>query len=241
MTLRTGSRGMQIQRCRPGALCSQRADVAIVMDVLRMTSTAAALMHRSSCPSVGLAATLGDLARLPRPFLIVSELLEASRRGARIDNSPAQVSRVELGERTPVLVTTNGTKTVLAAAQCAPRVLLASFIDLHAVARHIAATASVLLVPAGSIASGRACIEDDLCADALESLLTGTEPDLEASAAIIRADPRVRARVEAEPGFSADLDVALRVEPRATVLEFQALDGGVGKIIRAPSAHPGRS
>ena len=35
-------------------------------------------------------------------------------------------------------------------------------------------------------------VEDDLCADALQELLAGREPDLAAFAAAIRADPRVR-------------------------------------------------
>ena len=229
---------MRIQRRRPVEIASQRADTVVVMDVLRMTSTAAVLMRRPSCTGVAVAATLDDLPRLSRPlsdFVIVSELASAPRQGAWVDNSPAQVANRAFGERTPVLVTTNGTRALLAAAACAEKVLLASFLDLHAVARHIAAmpTASVVLLPAGKLATGEACIEDDLCAEALESLLAGGEPDLVASAAVIRADPRVRRRVEAEPGFSDDLDLALQGDPSAAVLAFQALDAGVGHIVRA--------
>ena len=228
---------MRIERRRPVELPSQRADTAVVMDVLRMTSTASVLMRRPSCESVAVAATLDDLARLSRPLsehVIVSELGDAARLGAWVDNSPDQVSRLDLGDRAAVLVTTNGTRTLLAAAACADHVLLASFRDLQAVARHLLARAapSVLLVPAGHFASGEARIEDDLCADALESLLTGAEVDLEASAALIRADPRARRRL-AQPGFAADLDLALRSDPQARVLEFLAQGDGVGRIVRA--------
>lgn len=231
---------MRIQRLRPVELSSQRADTIVVMDVLRMTSTAAVLMRRPSCARVAVAATLDDLDRLPEPLsdlVIVSELASLPRLGlgACVDNSPAQVSRMDLGERTPVLVTTNGTRTLLAAAACADRVLLASFRDLHAVARLLAAMAkpSVVLVPAGDFARGEARIEDDLCADALASLLAGKEPDLAACAAAIRADPRVRRRVEAEPGFAADLDLALQGDLGAAALEFQRLGAGTGSIVRA--------
>lgn len=218
--------------------CSQRADTAVVMDVLRMTSTAAVLMRRPSCAGVAVAATLEDLARLPRPVsgcVVVSELGHAPWPGEWVDNSPAQVSRLAFGERTPVLVTTNGTRTLLTAAACADQVFLASFLDLHAVARHLAALAppSVVLMPAGHFASGGARLEDDLCADALALLLAGEEPDLAASAARIRADPRVRWRVEAEPGFSADLDLALQGDPGAAVLKFEPIDAGAGHIARA--------
>jgi phosphosulfolactate phosphohydrolase-like enzyme len=209
------------------------------MDVLRMTSTAAVLMSRPSCEALAVAATLDDLPGLGRPlsdFLLVSELSAASRMGASIDNSPAQASRVDLGERTPALVTTNGTRTLLAAAAAADRVLLASFVDLHAVARHLAMVTpepTVAIVPAGKFATGEACIEDDLCADALASLLAGREPDLAALAAIVRADPRVRRRLEAEPGFAEDLSLSLQGDPRAPVLAFHPLAAGVGRVVRA--------
>jgi phosphosulfolactate phosphohydrolase-like enzyme len=185
-----------------------------------------------------VAATLEDLGRLARPVsevVVVSELTCASWPGTWVDNSPARVARLPFGERTPVQVTTNGTRPLLAAAACADPVLLASFLDLRAVARHLAATATppVVLVPAGHFASGEARIEDDLCADALELLLAGKEPDLAAYAALVRADPRVRRRVEAEPGFAADLDLALQGDPGAAVLRFQPLDVGVGQIVRA--------
>lgn len=189
---------------------------------------------------VAVAATLDDLGRLPQPVsdcVVVSELVSASWPGAWVDNSPARVSRMAFGERTPVLVTTNGTRTLVTAAACADHILLASFLDLHAVARHLAAQApseaSVVLLPAGDVARGEGCVEDDLCADALELLLAGREPDLAESAAIIRAHPRLRRRVEAEPGFAADLDLALHGGPCAAVLKFQPLDAGVGHIVRA--------
>jgi phosphosulfolactate phosphohydrolase-like enzyme len=227
---------MRIERRRPVESSPQRADAVVVIDVLRMTSTAATLMRRPSCVRAAVAATLDDLARLPEPLsncVIVSELSSAPARGAWVDNSPAQVAQMDFAERTPVLVTTNGTRTLLAAAQCSDQVVLASFVDLHAVARHLAPMESVVLMPAGKFASGEACIEDDLCADALEALLTGREPDLEAFAAIIRADPRIRRRVETERGFSADLDLALQGDPRAAVLIFKPIDEGVGHIARA--------
>lgn len=233
---------MRIERRRPVEPPSRRADVAVVMDVLRMTSTAAVLMRRSSCAGVAVAATLDDLPRLGRPLsecVLVSELGGASRLGLRVDNSPAQVARMDFGARTPVLVTTNGTRTLLAAAACAAKVLLASFVDLRAVAAHLVAlarsrrAASVVLLPAGKFERGEARVEDDLCADALEALLLGRAPDLDASFSLVRADTRVRRRVESEPGFSLDLDLALEGDPSAAVLQFEPIDRGVGHIVRA--------
>lgn len=232
---------MRLQRRRPAEPSSQRGDTVVVMDVLRMTTTASVLMSRPSCTSVGVAGTIEDLERLSLPIsgcVVVSELVSASWQGAWVDNSPVAVARTAFGERAPMLVTTNGTRTLLSAAACGGDVLLASFRDLHAVARHIAerATPSVVLMPAGHFASGEGRVEDDLCADALESLLTGKEVDLEACAAFIRADPRVRRRVQDKPTFSADLDVALQADPGAAVLRFHPLGAGTGRIVRAGSS-----
>jgi phosphosulfolactate phosphohydrolase-like enzyme len=208
------------------------------MDVLRMTSTAAVLMRLPSCASVAVAGTPADLERLalrPADCVVVSELVDASWPGTWVDNSPALVERMSFGERTPVLVTTNGTRTLLNAAAFADTVLLASFVDLRAVARHLSERpiSSLALMPAGSFASGEARTEDELCADALEQYLAGDEPDLATAAALIRADAHVRRRVDAKAGFSADLEMALRSDPGAAVLKFNSTEAGVGRIVRA--------
>lgn len=231
-------RRQRIERLRPPGPFPQRVGTVVVIDVLRMTSTAAVLMRRPACATVAVAATLDDLPALPQPAsacVVVSELLSASWPGAWVDNSPARVSGMDFGERTPVLVTTNGTRALLAAAACADQVLLASFVDLHAVARYIdeRAISSLALLPAGHFVTGEARTEDDLCAEALASLVAGDEPDLAASAARIRADARVLRRIEAAPGFSADVDLALQSDPGARVLQFHALGAAVGRIVRA--------
>jgi phosphosulfolactate phosphohydrolase-like enzyme len=226
---------MRIERLRPAQLSSVSADTVIVIDVLRMTSTAAVLMRRDARDGIAVAATLEDFARLPKPaseYVVVSELVGAPRAGAWVDNSPAQVSRTTFGQRTPVLFTTNGTRALFAAASSADEVLLASFRDLRAVAQHVVARAprSVVLSPAGDFARGEGRVEDDLCADALELLLSGGEPDLASCAEVIRADPRVARRAATEPGFAADLDMALEADAQARALRFRPIDAGVGHI-----------
>jgi phosphosulfolactate phosphohydrolase-like enzyme len=226
---------MEIHRLRPAQPFAQRVGAAVVMDVLRMTSTAAVLMRESACARVVVAGTPDDLERLslrPSDCVIVSELSAEGWPGTWVDNSPALVSRMSFGSRTPVLVTTNGTRALFSAAAFANEVFLASFVDLHAVARFLRdrAFASVALVPAGHVASGELRAEDELCADALHALLVGASPDLEAMGAQIRADARVRRRVEAEPGFAADVELALEGDPRARVLKLTSTDPGVGHI-----------
>lgn len=229
---------MQLHRLRPAEPCQQRVGTAVVMDVLRMTSTAAVLMRSPSCAKVAVAGTPADLERLslrPGDCVIVSELGAGAWPGTWVDNSPALVARMSFEHRTPVLVTTNGTRTLLSAAAFASEVLLASFVDLGSVARYLAerANPSVALMPAGHFASGEPRLEDELCADALEAHLRGKDPDVASMAARIRADARVRRRIEAEPGFSADLDRALQADADAPVLKFTSTDAGLGHIVRA--------
>ena len=230
-------------RLRPGQPFPPRLDTIIVIDVLRMTTTAAVLMRRPGATRVAVAATLDDLPGLSLPeaaCVVVSELVSTAWPGAWVDNSPARVTDFPFGERTPVLVTTNGTRALLAAAACAERVLLASFVDLAVVARYLrdAAPSSVALLPAGHFATGERRTEDDLCADALTRLLGGGEPDLAASSEAVRADARVRRRILAEPGFSADVDAALRPAEDASVMIFEARGLGVGFITRAAAVVP---
>jgi len=229
-----------LHRLRPGEPFPANVGTVIVIDVLRMTSTAAVLMRRPSCASLAVAGTLDDLAELSLPApacVVVSELVSDRWPGTWVDNSPSRVAAVPFGERTPVLVTTNGTKALLAAAASADRVLLASFIDLHAVALHVreGAPRSVAILPAGHFSTGEARVEDDLCADALALLLDGREPDLSAIASAIHADPRVRRRVLTEPDYAADVEVALLPDRGASVLSFHAQRAslGVGRIVRA--------
>lgn len=230
---------MHVERRRPHELEGARARTAVVIDVLRMTSTAAALMHDGACDAIDVAAAPEHLERLPRApteYVIVSELAGGAWPGAWVDNSPARVRSLELAGRTPVLVTTNGTGALLAAAAVAERVVLASFVDLRAVARHLAGVRDVVLVPAGRLATREARLEDDLCADALAALLAGREPDLAGCEAAIRAEPTTRQRVEREPGFAADLDAALAADDDAAALSFQPIDRGLGRIARATVA-----
>lgn len=96
-----------VQRLRPGEPFPPRLGTIVVIDVLRMTSTAAVLMRRPSCGHVAVAATLEDLPRLSlseTTWVVVSELVSPAWTGTWVDNSPAQVSTFPFGQRTPVLV-----------------------------------------------------------------------------------------------------------------------------------------
>src|SRR6185437_13072583 len=84
------------------------ADVCVVIDVVRATTTATVLCHRLG----GLCAVRGpdEVALLPPRddgYVVFSELSTIQPDVMRYDNSPVLAKNAELGRRMPVLVTTN--------------------------------------------------------------------------------------------------------------------------------------
>ena len=221
---------MEVVRARlQGALPeSLRADAAVVIDVLRATSTAAVLLGR------GVArlwiATVDEARELsPQSHLLVSE-----RVAGGIDNSPSLAASLALDARLPVLVTTNGTRALAAAERHAPLVLAASFLNLGATVEHLAAAAPgrVLLVPAGDFDTGERHLEDELCADALAAALAGRPLELAPLFARVRREPRVQRRLEEEPILAGDLDLSLTGDRYPVAMRFFRDAEGRGWLAR---------
>jgi phosphosulfolactate phosphohydrolase-like enzyme len=233
---------VRIEQRRPIALGVEPLGVAVVIDVFRATSTATVLAGRG-VGALRMVPTPAALERLPphlRGYLVISELAEAAIQGERIDNSPVAAKAVALLGRLPVLVTTNGTRALDSAHRHASQVLLASFLNLGAVARHLLAAAPerVTLVPAGKFERGEAHVEDDACAEALAELLRAGLPDYAALFARIRGNERVQRRIAREPGFGADVDLSLQLGVHEVVLRYQA-EGEAGGWIRNVLERPG--
>jgi len=233
---------LEIERFHPARLTDHALDVAVVIDVLRATTTAIVLLERGVSP-VRIVATPADLGGLPIPpapavYLVFSELSAAREAGLEaVDNSPYLAGQVALDGRRPVLVTTNGTRALAAAARSARQVLVAGFVNLSAVAAHLRARGGrVALLPAGDFAGAESRTEDDKCADALEQVLRGGPADLTALVADCRADARVQRRIARHPELERDVDVALDIDRcRAIGRGVAASDGGI-ELVRADRA-----
>jgi phosphosulfolactate phosphohydrolase-like enzyme len=217
-----------VERTSPGEICAPRdLGVAVVIDVLRATSTAVTLFSRG-IRSLPIVARITDLAALPEPatgpYLIFSELSQAVA-FERVDNSPVIASAIALSGRTPVLLTTNGTATTCAAVGHADLVLLASFLNIQAVARHLLAMQPdrVTLVPSGNIEKRESHVEDERCADALAQLLQGETPDFQQLAAECLASPRVQRRMAKSEQLAGDVRMALT--PDRFDIVIQAIAG----------------
>ena len=154
------------------------ADVAVVVDVLRATSTAtqalAAGYHRVLCAdSIERAA---DLRRSGR--VLAGERRCVKPTGFDQGNSPVEARR-RRGEEL-VLATTNGAPAIVAAADNAPRVLLGCLLNLGAVVAALLegadpATRDILIVCSGT--DGAVALEDTYVAGRLSAALPGARTD----------------------------------------------------------------
>jgi phosphosulfolactate phosphohydrolase-like enzyme len=228
---------LAVERIHPGLLDERSREIAVVIDVLRATSTAVALLDRGA-PRVRVVATpdelagLGAAAQAP-PYLVFSELAASRGFGLTcVDNSPALAETVDLAGRRPVLVTTNGTRAIAAAVTRAATVLVASFGNLSSTAEYLrAAGRPVALLPAGDFAGGEPRTEDERCADALEVMLRGEEADFPALLAACREDPRVVRRLARHPELARDIEVALAVDRHPVVAGVEAA-GDLLELVR---------
>lgn len=208
--------------------------VTVVIDVFRFTTTASVLSRRAETP-IWVVPTLEDLPRLElaRGHRLIFSELEACRDWPeRCDNSPIEANQVDLAGRTPVMITTNGTRTVGAALPVSDSVLLGSFVNFQAILDHLneSRPERVTLAPAGRFDRQESRLEDDLCAQAYYDVLRGEEVDFEVIRRRCFEDPRTLRRIEGEGNFEADAEFALslnraHVVPEATAVHTSGASG----------------
>jgi 2-phosphosulfolactate phosphatase len=175
---------------------AERAPTAVVVDVLRATSTIAQALASGyrrvlCCAEVEeareLHARLGDA-------VLAGERKAVAIPGFDLGNSPREFAE-PLGE-TLILTTTNGTRAILAAAESAETVLVGSLLNLEALAAAARAGGDVEIVCAGL--QGRFTIDDAYCAGRIAALLGGERSD--AAEAAVRL---ARSFAGPEEGLSA--------------------------------------
>jgi 2-phosphosulfolactate phosphatase len=227
---------LQVAIARPEEPASN-VDICIVVDVLRATTTAAVLCHRLG--ELYAIRSPQDLPRLPQRsagYAVFSELVGLESDLLRFDNSPAIAREVELGDRAPILVTTNGTIAVGLASQIAREVVLASFINLSSVVDFVrrSGAAKVAVMPAGNINKAQRCVEDDGCAQTIVARLSGAADDVSAVIAACHVDERIVRRRAREPGLAADLELCFALDGLAVVPRVaERADAGCFLIRRA--------
>ena len=211
------------------------AHVAIVVDVMRATSTVAQALasgyRRVLCcgeieDARALRQELGDEA------VVGGERNAVVIEGFELGASPREY--LEPRAETAILTTTNGTRTVLAAAASAEVVLLGSLLNLDAVAAAARAPGDDITVVCAGY-QGAFAIDDAYCAGRIVELLHGARTDAAvASAALARAYPTawegVNARTYGPPGLEDDLHWCTQENTLAVVPRFTRMVDGAAEI-----------
>jgi 2-phosphosulfolactate phosphatase len=213
---------------------SAAAPVAIVVDLMRATSTFAQALA-SGYPAVYAAAGI-DEARAVRDAL-GEGLLGGERNALKIEGFDVGASPREFleGRDVPLIFsTTNGTNAILAAAARAEQVLLGSLLNLDAVARAAAESGEdVVVVCAGY--QGRFALDDAYCAGRIVELLDAERGDGAKSAALAAAaypDPLdgINARTYGPPGLEEDIAFVARVNALDVVPRLAGMVAGAAEI-----------
>lgn len=206
-------------------------DVAVVIDVLRATSTIAQALS-VGYERVLCVAELDEARALRGPGRVLAgERGGVAPPGFDLGNSPAALRRPLAPEL--VLATTNGSPTIVRAARVADTVILGSLLNLEALLHAIPA-GDVVLVCCGT--DGRFGFEDAYVAGRISAALEGDRSDAALAAECVAArydeateplrasaDARSLARV----GLAADVDWCARESVLDVVPVVSAGPGGV--------------
>ena len=211
------------------------AHVAVVVDVMRATSTIAQALASGyrrvlCCREIDEARALRE--QLGDEAVVGGERNAVPIEGFDLGASPRDY--LEPRAETAILTTTNGTRTVLAAAANAEIVLLGSLLNLEAVAAAaLAPGEDITVVCAGY--QGAFAIDDAYCAGRIIELLDGERTDAAvASAALARAYPTawegVNARTYGPPGLEDDLHWCTQENTLAVVPKLSRMIGAAAEI-----------
>lgn len=227
----------------PGLLRPPMAPVAVVFDVLRATTTMAALLDAGATGirAVGEVGAARALKASDPGVLLAGERGGVPPEGFDLGNSPVRIDPAVVGGRVVVMTTTNGTTAVERSGGARVR-LMGSLTNLDALADHLRAIAEdAVLVCAGT--DGGRSDEDELAAGMLVERLRGWVTSEAADDAMDRATGSVgasggvgaaverswHARRLVELGFGDDVAFCSRISITRTV---PILDKGSGLIVR---------
>jgi len=216
-------------QCASLDTCAQATGLVVAIDVLRAFSTAA-YAFAAGAREIILVSTVAEALVLREGVpgtLVMGEVDGLPVPGFDLSNSPVEISHQDLTGRRLIQRTTAGTQGVVRSRR-AETILVASFCNARATAEAIQrhSPASVTWVITGQRPGGWGD-EDAACADYLESLLHGREPNLEPLLQRVRASPAGRFFTDPnQPEFNpADLEYCLAVDRFDFAMPVERRDG----------------
>jgi 2-phosphosulfolactate phosphatase len=211
------------------------AQVAVVVDVLRATSTIAQALA-SGYGRIYCVAEIEDALALRKE--LGEGLLGGERDAVRIEGFDVGASPREfVGEpwaETVIFSTTNGTRAILAAAGRCGEVLLGSLLNLEAVARVVRERGEDVAVLCAGF-HGTFALDDAYCAGRIVQLLGGEPRDAAKAAEIIAgsfsdAHTALLARTYGPPGLEDDIAYCAQESILDVVPRFDRMHGGAAEI-----------
>jgi len=210
------------------------APLGIVVDVMRATSTIAQALssgyERVLCcaeieDALALKAELGDAA-----------ITAGERDAQRIEAFDAGASPREFVEpraETLVLSTTNGTRSIVAAAASCDEVVLGALLNLEAVAARARGSDTIVLC-AGY--KGVFAIDDAYCAGRIVQLLEAERTDSAVASAVVaerfpNAIDGINARTYGPPGLEEDIAWCAQVSVLDVVPRLSQMVGPAAEIV----------
>jgi 2-phosphosulfolactate phosphatase len=210
------------------------APLGIVVDVMRATSTIAQALasgyERVLCcaeieHALAFKAELGDAA-----------ITAGERDAQRIEAFDAGASPSEFVEpraETLVLSTTNGTRSIVAAAASCDEVVLGALLNLDAVAARARASDTIVLC-AGY--KGVFAIDDAYCAGRIVQLLGAERTDSAVASAVVaerfpNAIDGINARTYGPPGLEKDIAWCSQVSVLDVVPRFSRMVGPAAEVV----------
>ena len=215
----------------PGAAASREpATIAVVIDVLRATSTIVTALDNGAAGIIPVREpdeAIAVMKRIGRErVLLCGERKSLLIAGFDLDNSPASYTAERVAGKTLVLTTTNGTRALVEAARDATAVYCAALLNRDGIVRRLGASeGDARLQCAGS--EGAPSFEDLLCAGAIADALMRLDRTIvitdaaRAAATIYAANAKrittaiasgTHAKSLIAAGFAADVAACARID-----------------------------
>jgi 2-phosphosulfolactate phosphatase len=214
--------------------------IVVVIDVLR-AFTCSALMFHYGIEKLVLVRTPQEALAIRAKdgcYLVAGEVKGIKVDGFDLGNSPKDI--VELGEkffrgRKVVLRSSAGTQGVLAAGATARGVILGSYLTASAIAKYLCAMDKndrndlLVTVLAMGFQATQKSVEDELCGDYIEHLLTGRAYDHLSAVWTYLTDPYIVARLRGEITYVPREDVVLAIQ--RDLFDFVMVGEAVGPTV----------
>ena len=212
------------------------APLGIVVDVMRATSTIAQALaagyQRVLCAAevedaLALKAELGDEA-----------ITGGERDAKRVEGFDAGASPREFREpraETLILSTTNGTRSIVAAAEACEQVVLGALLNLDAVSAHARESGVDYTVDCAGY-KGAFAIDDAYCAGRIVRLAGGERTDAAVVSEILAerfpsAIDGINARTYGPPGLEEDIAFCAQVSVLDVVPRFSRMVGSAAEVV----------